>query len=94
MTKYTVKPTSRFKKEYKLLMKQNKEIAKLDDVITLLAHGKELDKKYKDHPLIGDFIGFRECHIEPDWVLVYRLKEEELVLSLSRTGSHAKVLRL
>ncbi len=81
MTKYTVKPTSRFKKEYKLLIKQRKDILKLDEVITLLANGKELDKKYNDHGLIGEFTGFRECHIEPDWVLVYRQNQDELILS-------------
>lgn len=94
MTKYIVKPTSRFKKEYKLLLKQNKDISKLDKVIAMLAMGEELESKYKDHILIGTFQGFRECHIEPDWVLVYRLNEEELILSLSRTGSHSKVLKL
>lgn len=55
MTKYTVKPTSRFKKEYKLLIKQNKDISKLDKVISILALGQELDQKYKNHILIGDF---------------------------------------
>ncbi len=92
MTKYTVKPTSRFRKEYKLLMKQNKDISKLDEVI--IHRLKEKNQKYKDHILIGEFLGFRECHIAPDWVLVYRINEEELILSLSRTGSHSKVLSL
>lgn len=59
------------------------------EVIELLANGMKLDEKYKDHLLTGDYGGFRECHITPDWLLVYQYREQELLLLLSRTGTHS-----
>ena len=83
--------TSRFKKEYKKIKKQNKNIEKLVKVIYDLANGKELDDKFKNHKLINDkiFKDCMECHIEPDWLLVYKIKDNELILLLFATGSHS-----
>ena len=91
MTKYTVKLTSKFRKDYKLAMKQKRNIELLDKVITALAKGEELDEKYKDHDLKGDWKGHRECHILPDWLLIYRYDEDVLVLALARLGSHSEL---
>ena len=91
MTKYTVKLTSKFRKDYKLAMKQKRNIELLDKVITALAKGEELDEKYKDHDLKGDWKGHRECHILPDWLLICRYDEDVLVLALARLGSHSEL---
>lgn len=86
---YEVKYTSRFKKDYKLLKKRGYDMDKLFDVIDILREGKELPPEYKDHPLRGDYAGHRDCHIEPDWVLIYFKNETKLVLSMTRTGTHS-----
>ena len=91
MTKYTVKFTGKFKKDYKLAIKQKKNIELLDEVIAVLAKGEELDEKYKDHDLKGNWKGHRECHILPDWLLIYRYDENVLVLTLTRLGSHGEL---
>ena len=91
-TKYVVKSTSQFKKDYKLAMKRGLKISLLDEVITLLSKGEELPEKYRDHALIGNWLGHRECHILPDWLLIYRIENDVLVLTLSRTGSHSDLL--
>lgn len=91
-TKYLVKPTSRFKKDYKLAIKRGLNIKLLEEVITMLALGETLPEKYKDHPLSGDWVGHRECHILPDWLLIYRVEDDVLVLTLSRTGTHSDLL--
>lgn len=88
-SKYTVKPTTQFKKDYKLAMKRNLKIDQLEQVVALLAMGKELPEKHKDHALSGDWVGHRECHILPDWLLVYRIENDVLVLTLARTGTHS-----
>ena len=89
--KYDVKYTSRFKKDYKLLKKRGWDMEKLLDVIDILRSGKELPPQYKDHPLHGDYECHRDCHIEPDWVLIYFKSESTLVLSMTRTGTHSDV---
>lgn len=91
--KYFVRYTNQFKKDLKLAKKQNKELEKMFHVIDLLSKGEVLDIKYKDHPLEGKYSGFRECHIEPDWLLIYEYYDDVLILSLSRLGSHAKLFR-
>ena len=91
-TKYVVKVTSQFKKDYKLAMKRGFKISLLDEVIVLLSKGEELPEKYRDHALIGNWLGHRECHILPDWLLIYRIENDVLVLTLSRTGSHSDLL--
>lgn len=87
-SKYVVKPTTQFKKDYKLAMKRGLQIGLLEDVITALAMGTSLPEKNKDHALTGNWAGHRECHILPDWLLVYRIENDVLVLTLSRTGTH------
>lgn len=89
--KYGVKYTSRFKKDYKRLKKRGWNIDKLLDVIDILKEGRELPPEYKDHPLHGDYEGHRDCHIEPDWILIYFKSESTLVLSMTRTGTHSDV---
>lgn len=88
-TKYIIKPTTQFKKDYKLAMKRGLDIKLLDEVITTLAMGLSLPEKNRDHALTGNWIGHRECHIMPDWLLVYRIEDDVLVLTLSRTGTHS-----
>ncbi|MCL2634538.1 MAG: type II toxin-antitoxin system YafQ family toxin [Oscillospiraceae bacterium] len=87
--KYTVKPTSRFKKDYKSMEKRNLDMSLIDDVIVKLAKGIELPEHNRDHALVGNYSGHRGCHIEPDWILIYRVEKKVLVLSLTRTGSHS-----
>ena len=81
--------TTRFKKDYKLAMKRHLNIDLLDDIIRVLARGETLPERYKDHDLTGDWAGHRECHIQPDWLLVYRIDDDVLVLTLARTGTHS-----
>ncbi len=88
-TKYTVKYTTQFKKDYKLAMKRGLNIDLLDKIIAQLAMGEPLPEKNRDHALLGNFVGHRECHISPDWLLIYRYEDDVLVLTLSRTGSHS-----
>ena len=89
MTKYTVKYTTQFRKDYKLAIKRGLKIALLEQAITLLAIGQALPAQNRDHALTGDWVGHRECHIQPDWLLIYRIEEDVLVLTLTRTGSHS-----
>ena len=70
----------KFKRDLKRLQKQRKNMENLKTVIRLLCEGKELPSKYADHPLKGEWSDFRDCHIEPDWVLIYRVEQEELLL--------------
>lgn len=88
-SKYTVKPTSQFKKDYKLAMKRGLDISLLEDVVAKLASGKSLPEKNRDHALGGNWNGHRECHILPDWLLIYKIEDNILVLTLSRTGTHS-----
>ncbi len=81
--------TAKFKKDYKLAIKRGLNIGLLDDIIRTLARGEMLPEKYKDHELTGDWIGHRECHIQPNWLLIYRIEDNVLVLTLSRTGTHS-----
>lgn len=81
--------TTQFKKDYKLALKRGLDIPLLDDCIRMLAAGKELASKFRDHNLSGRWAGFRECHIEPDWLLIYRIDDATVTLVLARTGSHS-----
>jgi len=87
--KYFVRQTTRFKKSLKKQLKRGKEYAKLITVVEMLARGETLPPQYKDHPLTGDLIGLRDCHIENDWVLLYEIRENVLILSLADTGTHS-----
>lgn len=89
MTKYTVKITTQFKKDYKLAVKRGLKIDLLEQIVASLADGIALPDKNKDHALTGNWVGHRECHILPDWLLVYRIEGDVLVLTLARTGSHS-----
>ncbi|MBQ7247863.1 MAG: type II toxin-antitoxin system YafQ family toxin [Lachnospiraceae bacterium] len=91
--KYEVKFTNQFKKDLKLAKKQNKDLDKLYEVIGILADGGTLDARYRDHDLSGYYKGTRECHIEPDWLLVYEIRNEVLVLLLYRLGTHAELFK-
>lgn len=86
---YTIFRQNRFKKDVELAKKRGKNLQKLKNIITALSLGYELDKKYKDHVLIGDYANTKECHIEPDWLLVYRIDKKEKLLYLIRTGTHS-----
>lgn len=81
--------TTRFTKDYRQAMKRGLNIDLLDDVIRTLARGETLPEKNRDHELTGDWAGHRECHILPDWLLIYRIEDDILVLTLSRTGTHS-----
>lgn len=82
-------PSNQFKKDLKLAKKRGLKIENLREVINVLASQKKLEDKYRDHGLAGEYRGFRECHIEPDWLLVYRVNEDALELFLFRTGTHS-----
>ena len=81
--------SNRFRKDLKLAIKRGYNIKLIDDVVNKLAMQKTLEEKYKDHELTGDFKGFRECHITPDWLLIYQIDGNELILYLTRTGTHS-----
>lgn len=88
-TALIVKLTAVFKKDYKLAKKRGLKITLLDAVIETLASGETLPEKHRDHALSGDYEGYRECHIASDWLLIYRIEDDVLVLVLARTGSHS-----
>lgn len=81
--------TSKFRKDYKLVKKRGYPIKVLEEVLDKLLAGEPLEEKYRDHALVGNFIGFRECHIQPDWLLIYSIENDKLILTASRTGTHA-----
>lgn len=83
-----VKFTSRFKKDYKLIKRQGKSTDKLEAVILMLSNEEALPESMHDHELVGNYRGHRECHLEPDWLLIYRIDHNELTLTAVRTGSH------
>ena len=78
-----------FKKDYKRMLKRSSNPQNLQDVLTLLVNQQPLPEKYRDHNLSGNYAGYRECHIEPDWFLIYKIFNDKLVLVLTRTGSHS-----
>ena len=90
-TKYAVITTNKFNKQLKKLIKQGKELNKLYLIVLKLANGEELDSRYRDHALVDTryYKNCRECHIEPDWLLVYKYSNDRLILYLVETGSHS-----
>jgi mRNA interferase YafQ len=82
------------KRDIRLMVKREKDISKLIDVLDLLSSREPMPAKYKDHQLKGKLRDFRECHIEPDWLLLYQIFEDELILSAVRTGTHSDLLKL
>lgn len=87
--KYRVRPTAKFQKDLKRLQRRGYDLSLLTEVIKKLAEGETLPPKNRDHNLSGDYAGCRECHIAPDWLLIYELSNEELFLYLTRTGTHS-----
>ena len=86
---YELKPSTQFKKDLKLCKKRGLNLDLLSDVLKMLVEGETLPEKYRDHALHGDFEGCRECHILPDWLLIYEYCDSELFIYLTRTGSHS-----
>ena len=89
--KYSIERTAQFKRDFKLAEKQGLDMTELAKVITILANGDRLPDKYRDHELQGNYKGYRECHIEPDWLLIYNISSNILVLPLVRTRSHSRL---
>lgn len=87
--KYIIKPTSKFAKDLRSCNKRGYNIRLLEDIVRKLADGEKLPEKNRDHALTGDFEGCRECHIQPDWLLVYKISGDTLYLYLVRTGTHS-----
>lgn len=87
--KYTVEPTNRFKKDLKLCKNRGYDIEKITEIVKKLANGEKLPDRNKDHSLSGNWDGYRECHILPDWLLIYQYYEDEVILLLTRTGTHS-----
>ena len=83
--------TSQFKKDFKKIKKRGKDLNKLKEVVSAIANSEALQERHRDHALSGHWSGSRDCHIEPDWILIYRVDEEYLFLE--RTGSHSDVFR-
>ena len=88
-----VRYTAQFKKDYKLAVKRGYNPKELEKVIDLLKTGEPLPQIYKDHPLSGEWKNYRDCHIRPDWILIYRVIEDSLILELSRTGTHSDLFK-
>lgn len=86
---YSVRPTTKFQKDLKRIEKRGYNIALITDIIKKLANGEQLPEKNRDHSLSGDYTGCRECHITTDWLLIYEIADDELILYLTRTGTHS-----
>ena len=89
MSKYQLDFTTAFSKDLKRIKKRGYNLSLMNEVVKLLQNGELLPEKYKDHALTGNWKGFRDCHIQPDWILVYRVYHNKLLLVLSRTGTHS-----
>ena len=89
--KYDIRRTSQFKSDFKLMLKKGIDVREFQNVVTLLANGEVIPEKYKDHPLQNskNFKNCRELHIEPDWLLVYKYSNDNVILYLIRTGTHS-----
>ncbi len=84
-----IRYSSRFKKDFKTIVKRGYDVNLFEEVLNLLIQEKVLPQKYLDHPLAGNYAGHRECHITPDWLLIYKIEKEILTLSLTRAGTHS-----
>ena len=82
-------PSNQFRRDLKLAKKRGCKMERLRDVVNMLACEQKLDEKYRDHGLTGNYSGFRECYVEPDWLLIYRISQDALALFLFRTGTHS-----
>ena len=81
--------TGQFRKDYKRVKKRGYDMRLLEEVIDILLSEKPLEERYRDHGLAGNYVGFRECHILPDWLLIYAVDKKQLILTASRTGTHS-----
>lgn len=90
--KYDIRPSAKFQKDLKRVQRRGCDISLLREILLKLANGETLPEKNRDHALIGNYVGCRECHIAPDWLLVYRYQNDELILYLTRTGTHSDLL--
>ena len=86
---YKIRPSTKFQKDLKKVQKRGYDISLLTTVLNILANGESLPSKYRDHNLTGNYKGCRECHITPDWLLIYEILDDELILYLTRTGTHS-----
>ncbi|GHT23276.1 addiction module toxin, RelE/StbE family [Planctomycetales bacterium] len=86
---YEVKTATKFDKDFIRAEKRGYDMTLLQDVVDILQEGVALEKRHKDHPLIGNYIGYRECHIKPNWLLIYKIDPEHNKLELTRTGTHS-----
>ena len=93
MSKYQIVQTGKFKRDLKSAIKRGYNVQLLQVVVDTLASGENLPPKYRDHALAGNFIGCRECHITPDWLLIYEIDGNELILYLTRPGSHSDLFK-
>lgn len=91
--KYEIERTSAFKKDFKQSLKRGCDPKLLEKAVVILANGETLPPEYKDHSLKGEYSGYRECHIQPDWLLVYKISDNVLVLTLYRTGTHSDLFK-
>ena len=92
--KYTIRPTARFQKDLKRVVKRGYNTELLSAIIKKLANGEPLAQKHRDHALTGDYTGCRECHITPDWLLIYEIENDTLLLYLTRTGTHSDLFKM
>ncbi|MFI3299792.1 MAG: type II toxin-antitoxin system YafQ family toxin [Candidatus Gastranaerophilales bacterium] len=86
---YKIIYSTQMKRSLKLIKKRGKNLSKLNTVLNILASGEQLPEKFKDHNLVGNYNKYRECHIEPDWLLIYTIEEDVLILTLVQTGTHS-----
>ncbi|MFC0266123.1 type II toxin-antitoxin system YafQ family toxin [Alloscardovia macacae] len=92
--RYKVKFSSTFKKSYKRIKRRGLDVELLDTIIGKLAAGEALDARYRDHALGGNFAGFRECHVRPNWLLMYYIEDDILTLTCVDTGSHSDLFKM
>lgn len=88
-----IKYSSKFKKKLKLAVKRGLDITLLKNIVVKLKSGIPLEEKYRDHSLNGNYVGYRECHIQPDWLLIYLVEDDILTLTLIETGTHSDLFR-
>lgn len=91
--KYSLTIMGKFKKTFKLARKRGLDVNLLNQIVNRLQNGETLDEKYCDHALSGEYKGHRECHIQPDWLLIYRINEDDLILILVATGTHSDLFK-
>ena len=91
---YRIIYASRMKRDMKRIRKRGKDLSKLVNVLSILSSGQPLPEMFRDHPLSGELRDFRECHIEPDWLLIYQIQEDRLILTATATGTHADLFGL